>query len=169
MPQRASELIVREHERYACALDAVLRIDSPGVALASAVTEGGAGGDMLRVRMVDCSAGGVGLQSPVFIPRGCRVQLMVFHPAPADAEPASQVGTGWLLEAPLRIQRVSMISRDPLYYFGSAFADLDPQQAAGVRRLLDSLAAAVGSPSADGPGERRTVGPGGGAVGGTPC
>jgi hypothetical protein len=145
----------------------VLRIESPGVALAAAVTEGGVGGDMLRVRMVDCSAGGAGLQSGVFIPRGCRAHLHVFHPAGAEGEPACQVGAGWLLDVPLRIQRVTMISRDPLYYFGSAFADLTPQGLDGLRRLLASLAAAP-TPAADGPEARRPSGPAG-AVGGRAC
>ncbi len=137
MPIEHQDLIVREHERLACRHDALLHIESGRVVLSGA---GSDGPDTLPAEVVDCSAGGVGLQTDVFLPRGCPLRLRISHPdLPA-------------LNAPLRIQRVTMTSREPTYYLGAAFVDLDPQQDDALQRLLQRLRASQPAPGPKEPG-----------------
>lgn len=135
------ELIVREHERLACRLEAMLHIESPGVVLSGAAADAP---DTISASVVDCSAGGAGLQTTAFLPRGCRLQLRVLPldppPLPTPGQPAS---VALALDAPVRIQRVAMISREPVYYLGTAFLDLDAAQRTMLARMLQHLRSAA--------------------------
>ena len=121
MPIEPQELIVREHERYACRLEAMLRIESQGVVLSGAASDGP---DTVAAEVVDCSAGGAGLQTSVFIPRGCRVRLYISPLEPAAAA-APGAPKAWALDAPVRVQRVGSMmtlffTRDPVVDLASA-------------------------------------------------
>jgi hypothetical protein len=133
MPIQPQELIVREHERLACRLEATLHIDSPGVVLSGGAADAN---DAVSAVVVDCSAGGAGLQTTVFLPRGLRLRL---HIAPLAPAPLGGTSPAWALEAPVRIQRVTMVSREPMYYLGTAFTDLDQAELAMLARVLNHL------------------------------
>jgi hypothetical protein len=103
------ELSVRQHERFACAWDAELAIapdDEASVRFSSTVLGLGGG---VACKVVDCSPGGLGLHTPVFLPRKCRVVLRL---------------TGdHTFKAKVRVRRVVMADRQPTYYIGCSFED----------------------------------------------
>ncbi|MBL0926563.1 MAG: PilZ domain-containing protein [Phycisphaerales bacterium] len=129
----ASDLIVRQHERYRCSLAAVARIagESAGrVSPSPSVTESGG----IRVSVVDCSAGGLGLRSSVFLPKSA--ELDVELQAGAGQSPAV---------VRVRIQRVAMLDRTPSYYLGCAMTDATDAGRAALGHVLD-MAKAHGEP-----------------------
>lgn len=125
-------LVVRQHERISCRLDAVVSVgDESGVRVALSRNVGTGDGFAPAV-VVDCSAGGLGLESSVFLPRGSSISVQF--------SPASSLESN---SAPIRvsgmIQRSTMISRAPRYYLGIAYGG--PQ--APDRATVDSLISAA--------------------------
>ena len=121
----AGNLNVRQHVRRQCRIDARARLDGPGasqVALARSITDAGR---WFSVRVVDISEGGLGLESPVFLPRAC---TLLVRTTPTSQDDNCQV------PFECRIQRVTMIDRTPLYYLGLSFVgDLRAQAQAACR------------------------------------
>lgn len=104
--------------------------DSPTrVRLSRAV---GNGTGVVAVTIVDCSAGGVGIECPVYLPRHARVQLVV----EGDRSGA--------LELEGTVQRVGMISRNPTYYLGLSFRGRTPPSTATIEGLLRLASAPAG-------------------------
>jgi hypothetical protein len=108
-------LVIRRHRRHDIALDAEVSIapeHAQAVRFAPAV--GGRRGQISTV-LVDVSSGGLGVISTVFIPRGALAFIRVRNPAMPDAPP--------VLDAKVRVQRVTMTDRRPGYLIGASFAD----------------------------------------------
>lgn len=131
----SSDLLVRQHERYTCRLSAKLTVvpeDAPQVSIARSVGDGAGGVNCI---VVDCSSGGVGLQSPVFIPRGAKVivtissQVVPSTTLDAPPEPSSLELPATVFKGTLRVQRVSMLDRTPAYYLGTALIKSPGEQA----------------------------------------
>ena len=125
MSQSSAPLVVRQQERFQCAIRVELRVapeDASRVTLSSSV---GAGGGLVRANGVDCSMGGMGVDSPIFFPKTCRLRVRVI------------IGPG---EAPVeclaRVQRAWMQNRTPTYYLGLSFLGSGPEHDAQVKRLL---------------------------------
>ena len=132
----AEQLVVRQHERFLCRLPSHVRVSEDAadqVALARSV---GDGSGSLDVVITDASRGGLGIESSVFLPRGCRVKVRV---KPATGESVHDVT--------LRVQRVTMLDRKPTYYLGMSFVSKGPDHDLGVGILLEMarLAAAAGT------------------------
>jgi len=89
----------------------------------------GAGGPV-SVRAVDVSLGGVGLKSPLFLPRLCRLTLSLVPPGRTER-----------LTLELRVHRVTMLDRAPTYYIGAAFDSVTPEQADAVLTMLNHMKA----------------------------
>jgi hypothetical protein len=81
--------------------------------------------------IVDFSSNGIGMISPVFIPR--RTNLIVRAYSYGEN---SQI----ILEVPVRVQRVCMTDRRPAYLIGTAFAEPGPEAARQINALLALLA-----------------------------
>lgn len=121
-----SDLAVRRHERYVCDFPAQVVV---GPASAAAVRLSGsavAANGAIPARVTDFSIGGLGIQSPVFLPGTCQVQVRL---TPAD--PAIPPFQGIL-----RIQRAAMTDRKPTYYLGTSFDPGHPADAETLARLL---------------------------------
>ena len=138
-PNAPSDLLVRQHERLLCRLAARVHLvpeDAPQVSLARAIGDGAGG---LGCVVVDCSSGGLGLQSTVFIPRGARldVKISAEHVEPGEelARPASGAIAREIFSGSFRVQRVTMIDRTPRYYIGAALI-----KASGAQSITDLLA-----------------------------
>lgn len=147
-----SELLVRQHERYTCRLSAKLRVvpeDAPQVSIARSVGDGAGGVNCI---VVDCSSGGVGLQSPVFLPRGSKVIVTISSEsldsstAGSAADSASTELPSTVFKGTLRVQRVSMLDRTPTYYLGTALikpvgdqSDATAAAALGIDALLQHV------------------------------
>ncbi len=152
----SSDLLVRQHERYTCRLSAKLRVvpeDAPQVSIARSVGDGAGGVNCI---VVDCSSGGVGLQSPVFLPRGVKVivtvssQIVDNHAADTPPSLSSLELPKTVFKGTLRVQRVSMLDRTPTYYLGTALikavgeqADLSASDKLGINALLQHVRTTV--------------------------
>lgn len=121
----AGNLQVREHVRRQCRIDATARVDGAGrapVVPARAVTDPAG---WFNVRLVDISGGGLGLESPLYLPRGCR---LIVRATPLSGDDTCQVPFD------CRVQRASMLDRTPTYYLGVSFVgDRDLHARAAVR------------------------------------
>ncbi len=128
MPKEKERLAVRRHSRRECDLAARLCIDDlheAQVVFSNAVAE--ADGS-LPLRIVDCSEGGLGLRSPVYVPRGAQVVVEVTLDG-ADKSVQHRIQ--------LRVQRSVMVDREPAYYLGTSLVD----QAAAAPAIGELLAA----------------------------
>jgi hypothetical protein len=131
MPQEQDNLAVRRHDRLRCDLDARCRIadgHEAQLALSQGVTDAEGA---IELRVVDCSEGGLGLRSPVFLPKGALLSVDV--PPPGGGGPER-------LRFGLRIQRVEMVDRAPAYYLGTSLSD-EAAGTAAVGTLLQRLRA----------------------------
>jgi hypothetical protein len=124
MDAEGHKLLVRQFERVQCQLDAEVEPapESRGqVRLARNVRDGNG---RVKAVMTDCSGGGMGLRCPVFLPKHGVLSVRVM-----DGK------GGVLFEGNLRVQRATMIGREPTYDIGGAFVE----GAAGVAGRLGVL------------------------------
>ena len=111
MKKEAEQLIVRRHSRIKCDIEGQLRIaedDAQQVVFSRSVThaDGSVG-----VRVVDCSQGGMGLESAVYLPRRSHVSV--------ENNPGNIDGVQKIWTFHLRVHRGSMLARSPRYYIGT--------------------------------------------------
>jgi hypothetical protein len=131
-------LAVRRYNRRECDLGCWIRVGdlhSAQVVFSRAVCEGEG---LIRARIVDCSEGGLGVRTGVYLPRG--LSLVVGFSLPAPDGPTEH-------ELELRVQRSSMIDPGPTYYLGTS-TTARAGSAATMSELL-AWAAALAAP----PGE----------------
>lgn len=125
--------LVRADQRYNCSLGAVLRpapgdTSSPSADLGDQVLLGrsaGEGDGTVKVTVVDLSRGGLGVSTPIFFPRGARVEISV-------------AGKGGVSTVVGRVQRVEMRDRKPTYYLGVSMANTT-EAAPVLESLLNDL------------------------------
>ena len=126
MEVEPQQLVVRQHERRACKIAATVRVGEQHAAVVELARTVGDGTGAIGVTVVDASHGGVGLESPVFLPRGAAVTVSIRNGA---------VGTP--IEVPSRVQRVTMISREPRYYLGLAYVGGQEHRAQTIGQVLE--------------------------------
>lgn len=124
---------IRQHERWQCQMECVARVGPDAAAQVRvsarvASRDGGVPGEL-----IDCSKGGMGLRTGVFMPKGAELLVDVTLP-----EGGSVRLTG-------RVQRVTMLDRTPTYYLGIAFVANGSEASGSVERLLG--AASRGGPA----------------------
>lgn len=130
MSLKTEQLVVRQHERCACRVPAALRIADEYARRVEFSRSVGDGSGLLPVTIVDVSNGGTGLEASVFVPRGAGVMISV------------RIGaSGELIVLPCRVQRVTMISREPRYYLGLSCSGEQSGRAGGLGRLIDAVKA----------------------------
>lgn len=128
-------LQIRQHSRRQCRVEARARVEE---AARDRVTPSRSMTDAERwfpVQVVDVSEGGLGLESPLFLPRGCLLSVRTAaKPGDADCQMPFQC----------RVQRVSMHSAKPVYYLGLSFVGGNESNNREVARMigLDGSAAA---------------------------
>lgn len=128
-------LVVREHARQQCRIEATAAIspDSPTrLTLARTIGDGTGG---FACWIVDFSDGGVGVESPVFLPRDAALQLSV---KPSAERPGSEK-----LSLTGTIRRSAMISRTPAYYLGVAFDQPTTSSIQSLQKLANLAGAAA--------------------------
>ena len=140
MPQSAEQLVVRQHERFHCRLPLQLRVApemAEQIVLARAVCDGSGS---IEAFITDASRGGLGIESAVFLPRGCRLRVRLKDGGPTDTIANELV---------VRVQRVSMLDRKPTYYLGVSFFSKGIEHDATVAAMLEAARAGqqvVGTP-----------------------
>lgn len=142
----AEQLVVRQHERFHCRLGSHLRVGDEVAEQVVLARTMGDGTGAIEASITDTSRGGLGIESPMFFPRGCRLRVRV-KPSTDGAAPDHD-----LL---VRVQRVSMLDRRPTYYLGVSFTSKGPEHDLAVTLLLEmarknqnALQAPAGSPAA---------------------
>jgi hypothetical protein len=133
MSRHETDLAVRRHIRYACDFPASVTV-APVHARAVHLGRSVAGADgVVAARVVDCSLGGVGVRAGLFLPLTCAL-LVSFEVH------------GQKIEAPVRIQRVTMCDRKPTYYLGAAFETPGGPLEQTMAALLEALRASGAKP-----------------------
>lgn len=132
-----ADLSVRTHERLTCALPAEVWIaeeSQESVRLAGSVRNADGA---LVLTVADCSAGGLGLQTGVYLPRGCRLRVKAVGRGPEGPE---------TIETTVIVRRATMTERTPSYYLGTSFLNAGAEE---VVRLLETVrrGARAGAPS----------------------
>jgi hypothetical protein len=130
MSTSGTDLSVRRHERVLCDLKAVVSVapESQGAVRLSRAAVTGEGG--VEARVVDCSRGGLGLHSRVFLPGTCVLSVRFVLPGSTDE-----------VRTRVRVQRVTMVDRGPTYYIGTAFEDEDDRCDMALGRMIQDLLA----------------------------
>lgn len=128
MAAPSEQLVVRQHERQLCQLpgSVVIAPDHANQVILSRTTVDSTGA--LDARIVDCSRGGLGLETKVFLPRTCRVLVRL--------KPEGLANAPHDLELSCRVQRVTMLDRTPRYYLGLSFIGQGEAHAARAAQLL---------------------------------
>lgn len=129
MAPGAEQLVVRQHERFHCRLPLRLRIAADvveQVILARAVSDGSGAIDAF---ITDASRGGLGIESAVFLPRGCRLRVRLKSAGPTPTPDNDLI---------VRVQRVSMLDRKPTYYLGVSFFSKGPEHDQTIAAMLDA-------------------------------
>lgn len=125
MSGAAEQLVVRQHERCACRMPAVLRIADEHARVVEFSRSVGDGNGSLPATMVDVSVGGTGVETGTFVPRGASVILTV------------RIAATESIEIPSRVQRVTMISREPRYYLGLSYSGTASDRGSTLGRLIE--------------------------------
>ncbi len=137
-------LIVRRSARHDVAMRARVAVSRDHAGLVRLSAASGARDGWLEADVVDFSAGGVGFMTSVWLPRRCILRLQIVGP-----EAPHRV----LLDANIRVMRVTMTDRRPAYLIGTAFvqpltSEARSQLAELLARLGDPAATEVGAPHA---------------------
>lgn len=124
-------LVVRRFKRHDVALDAELFVapehaDRVRFSASSGARDGG-----IEVVLVDASDGGLGLMSPVFIPKKTVVRVVARSPMDPEGPP--------ILESFVQVRRVVMTDRRPAYFLGGAFANFNDDRRAQFERFMALL------------------------------
>lgn len=90
----------------------------------------------IRGKAIDISAGGMGLECRQYVPRMCEGTVRVFGPEPmgtaSDGSPILETA----FEHRVKVRRVYLIGREPLYSLGVAFMDPQPDIDQRIAELL---------------------------------
>jgi hypothetical protein len=119
-------LVVRQHDRVACRLSATLQVAAEHRGKVVVARTAGEGSGQVRVTVVDVSPGGLALESPVYFPKGCRLEVQV-----------DGLG-GPVGGVKVRVQRTAMLDRTPRYYLGGAFCVEGAEDERLASRLLEA-------------------------------
>jgi hypothetical protein len=127
---QTDNLVVRQFERVACSLKASMCVNPAHAGVVSLSPEIASSTGSVALVLTDASKGGVGLRSPVFLPKGTQVDITLTDPALAGT-PFSH----WTVKT--RVMRGVMSSRQPTYDLGTALIDSSPAEQA---KLVDLIA-----------------------------
>ncbi|MGI9015038.1 MAG: PilZ domain-containing protein [Phycisphaerales bacterium] len=120
-------LTIRQHVRHDLDMRVEFVIDSNHqrqVAFASSA--GVVDTHTLAARTLDLSAGGAGLSSQKFLPRGCRGTLRILDPKPVSYRPDGSPVHEVMFEHRVQVRRVYLTGHEPSYFLGLTFLDPEP-------------------------------------------
>jgi hypothetical protein len=134
IPTSNQSILVRRHERAACRLDAELSCHALCATQVRLSRAAGSGHGTVRAMVIDLGSGGMGINSPVYFPKGSTIHVVI---GPA--------GGPVLLEADLEVRRVEMTGREPLFELGTCFHGAGAALAERVGRVIEQLNSEAGS------------------------
>lgn len=127
---QTDNLVVRQFERLSCSLKASMCVNPHHAGAVSLSPEIASASGTVALLLTDVSKGGVGLRSPVFLPKGTQIDITLSDPAFVSTAFAN-----WTLKT--RVMRVIMSSRQPTYDLGTALIDLSTSE---QNKLVDLIA-----------------------------
>ena len=130
MSQKKSSLSVRRHERYACDLPALVRVVPEECGRVRLVGSELDKAGNTPVRLVDCSPGGFGFNTGVFLPKMLRLEIVI-EADTTTGRPA--------LSTTIKIRRVIMLDYTPAYFIGASFEDSELSKGSGLRALIEHI------------------------------
>lgn len=149
---KTSGLTIRQHEREGVDLPVELIIqDQHCPQLRFAMSAASAGRHSVRGRAIDISGGGMGVECRQFLPRMTEAVARIYDPNPVagasrDGSPGLQIA----FEHVVKVRRVWMAGREPVYAIGLAFVNPTPDIELVVARMLERIQsgheAAAGEP-----------------------
>lgn len=142
MADKNENLVVRQHERLSCALRAELRVSPEHAEKVIVSSAAGETNGVVAVTLIDLSSGGVGVKSKVFFPKQARMVLRIWA--------SGSDGAGQPSEFAVRIQRVQMLDRTPVYYLGAAFSGEGAGHAEAVSGLMKHVRTSIANAPAAG-------------------
>jgi hypothetical protein len=143
-----SGLTVRQHEREGIEVPVEFTIDPDhSTQVCFSPSSCASGPQTFRCKGTDISSGGMGLQTRIFLPRGCEGTVRAFAPG------SNQGGdTGGepelLLEHRVKIRRVTLVGRDPVYSIGCAFIDPTAELDRQINNLFNRIQGEKRAPAA---------------------
>lgn len=124
-------LTVRRFERHALSLPVRVTLEAASGASVR-LSRASGGSDGFSATLVDLGQGGLGLESPYFLPRQTMLEVRLL----ADA--AKHLPE---FRTTVRVMRTRMSSRTPSYELGCSFTDPDPRLQQSVEDVLSAIAA----------------------------
>jgi c-di-GMP-binding flagellar brake protein YcgR len=140
--RQTSGLTIRQHERegievpiefVVCEQHSAQVRFSPSSAAAHSTT--------IRGRAVDISPGGMGLECRQFLPRMSEGTIRIYAPEPVAVAGDGSPILDLVFEHVVKVRRVYLIARDPMYAMGVAFVDPEPDIDRRIATLLKRLSA----------------------------
>lgn len=147
MQERAT-LTVRRSTRFELSLPVRLRLAESMAGLVTLGPGAGLEAGWAEGLMTNFSAGGCGVMTRLFLPRGAQVRLQLDppvasgEPGPAtagravDGEPGGGASPWSLLDVEAEVARVVMTDRRPGYLIGLSFLNLSDEAAERMMQLL---------------------------------
>lgn len=142
---QSSGLTTRQHEREGITLP-VEFIVSPahGAQVRFSTSSTAMGPHAFRGEAIDISSGGMGLKCRQYLPRMCEGTVKVYTPTVNaqdgnSAAPQSPAASDVLLEQRVKVRRVTLIGREPVYSLGVAFLEHGPAVDEQVAAILERI------------------------------
>ncbi len=123
-------LTVRHHDRHELDLKAELVIDPEHVEQVCFTSSHAAvvNATTIQVRVRDVSRGGIGVESPIYLPRMVKATVRLLLDGTSQPEGP--------LQRTIRVRRCSMVNESPAYLLGTQFIAQDGETEADLERLL---------------------------------
>lgn len=137
-----TDFVIRRSDRHEIMLPVRLRIHAPDGSQVRLSSRSGQREGWVTGDLVDLASGGMGVVSPVYLPRGCLTDVRVMPFLTDAAEP--------LLEVRARVRRVVMTDRRPAYLVGLLFVEPTDAQTGQLDDLLARIRGETGSPEHEG-------------------
>lgn len=130
-PVESGGLTVRRFERHEMSLPVQVALDEQSPVTVRLGRSSGIG-TSFNASLVDLGQGGLGLESPCFLPRQCMLRVKLL------ADPGSMLPE---FEATVRVMRTRMSSKEPRYALGCSFVDPSAALQQSVEDVLAAIAA----------------------------
>src|SRR5688572_18035411 len=133
---QTSGLTVRQHEREGIEVPVEFYVcPEHGSQVHFSSGSAAQGQHVIRGKAIDISSGGMGLEFRQFLPRMCEGTVRVFAPNPMlDGDGAALYEP--VFEHRVKVRRVYLVGREPLYSMGVAFVNHGPDIDERITKLL---------------------------------
>jgi c-di-GMP-binding flagellar brake protein YcgR len=141
--RQTSGLTIRQHEREGIQVPIEFVVSEHHTAqVRFSPSSSAAQSNTVRGRAVDISPGGMGLELRQFLPRMCEGTIRIYAPDPMAVAGDGTPILDLVFEHAVKVRRVYLIARDPVYAMGVAFVepspDIDKQIATLLKRMSSS-------------------------------